>query len=108
MVDIVSSFGILGIQSYQNIDLETDKMPDIEAFYGPISAPVDKFINIYEFMPIFPPLHTFRATLVKENKVRSRARDVKERIEQKNQVTASVFRILKRLKEISNRANYLY
>ncbi|KAL0263978.1 UNVERIFIED_CONTAM: hypothetical protein PYX00_011243 [Menopon gallinae] len=108
MVDMVSSFGILEATSYEDVGFETDEAPEAETFYGPISAPVDKFINIYEFMPVFPPLHTFRATLVKENKVRSRARDVKERIEQKNQVAASVFRILKRLKEIPNRANYLY
>lgn len=108
MVDVLSSLGILEVQSYESINFETEKMPETEMFYGPISAPVDKFINIYEFMPVFPPLHTFRATLVKENKVRSRAKDVKERIEQKNQVAASVFRIFKRLDEIPNRANYLY
>lgn len=108
MVDVLSSLGILEIQSYESVDFETEKVLETEAFYGPISAPVDKFINIYEFMPVFPPLHTFRATLVKENKVRSRAKDVKERIEQKNQIAASVFRILKRLDEIPNRANYLY
>lgn len=108
MVDVLSILGILEVRSYECVDFETEKAPEIETFYGPISAPVDKFINIYEFMPVFPPLHTFRATLVKENKVRSRAKDVKERIEQKNQVAASVFRILKRLNEIPNRANYLY
>lgn len=107
VIDLVNKFGLFEVRSFEPVRVEEEMGIDEEAFYSTISAPVDKFINIYEFMPMFPPLHTFRTTLIKENRVRSRARDVKERIEQKNQVTMNLFKLLRRLKVIPRYANYL-
>lgn len=105
--DLIRIFGTLDVFSFGSVDLEVEKRIEEGIFYGPISAPVEKFINIYEFMPNFPPLHTFRRTLIKENRVRSRAKDVKERIEQRNQVATNLFRLLKRLGSIPQHADYL-
>lgn len=107
LLDLTTKLSFKEVKSFPYLEYE----PEIEVktlnYISPVSAPVEKFMHIYEFMPIFPPLHTFKETIIREKKVRSRARDVKDRIEQRNKVIESLFSLIRASKKKPKCVNYL-
>ncbi|KCZ79851.1 hypothetical protein H312_02764 [Anncaliia algerae PRA339] len=107
LIDFITKFELKDVKSYDLVNYEYPQEEKVADFVGPISTPVEKFMYIYEFMPPFPPLHTFKETIIKERKVRSRARDVKDKIEQRNRIIESLFTLSKLSKKKFKFANYL-
>lgn len=79
-----------------------------EEWISPVSTKVDKFIHIYEFMPTFPPIHTFRMTSLKEKTVSNQSSKVKNRLEQSLRTEGNLIKLIKSSGTVPNFINYLY
>lgn len=66
-----------------------------EEWESPISTRVEKFIHIYDFMPPFPPIHTFRMTPSKTTENISFSARVKNRLEQSLKSENNMIRLIK-------------
>ena len=107
LLDFLLYFGNKEIKNYESICFEDEKPVEKEEFVSKISGAVSKWLNVYEYLPNFPPLHTFKTTTVREKKQRSRAKDIKERIDQSNKIINNLFKLIKSTKKPPKHANYL-
>ncbi|RVD92357.1 abc-type multidrug transport atpase an [Tubulinosema ratisbonensis] len=107
LLDLINKIPLEEVFSFDYVDYPHETEEKKENYVSPISAQVEKFMYIYEFMPPFPSLHTFKETIIKEKRTRSRARDVKDRIEQRNKIIESLFVLAKASKK-KKFINYLY
>lgn len=83
------------------VDVETE-------WVSPLSTRVEKFIHIYEFMPSFPPIHTFRMTAVKNYNLKNQSSKVKSRLEQSLRSEGNMIKLIKSSGSIPNFINYIY
>lgn len=75
---------------------------------SPLSGKVEKFIHIYEFMPSFPPIHTFRLTPLKSSIFKNQSAKVKNRLEQSLRSEENMVKLIKSSGSMPNFINYLY
>jgi len=79
-----------------------------ESWVSPLSTRVEKFIHIYEFMPEFPPIHTFRMSLMKGSTVKNQSSKVKNRLEQSLRSEGNMVKLIKSSGSMPKFVNYLY
>ncbi|KAM0681312.1 hypothetical protein GINT2_000511 [Glugoides intestinalis] len=75
---------------------------------SPLSGKIEKFIHIYEFMPNFPPIHTFRLTPLKSSIFKNQSAKVKNRLEQSLRSEENMVKLIKSSGSMPNFINYLY
>lgn len=75
---------------------------------SPLSARVEKFIHIYDFMPNFPPIHTFRMTPMKSSIFKNQSSRVKSRLEQSLRSEGNMVKLIKSSGSMPKFINYLY
>ncbi|OAG31799.1 transcription initiation factor TFIID subunit 8 [Nematocida displodere] len=78
-----------------------------EEFRSEICTYVDYPTNYYEFLPRFPPAHTFKNTAIKRRVPDDRAQKARLRNEQTIEVVDNLFNVLKKTGKVLRRANYL-
>lgn len=75
---------------------------------SPLSTRVEKFIHIYDFMPEFPPIHTFRMTFIKSSAFKNQSSKVKNRLEQSLRSEGNMVKLIKSSGSMPRFINYLY
>lgn len=75
---------------------------------SPLSTKVEKFIHIYDFMPSFPPIHTFRMTFLKSSSAKNQSSKVKNRLEQSLRSEGNMIKLIKSNGSIPGFINYIY
>lgn len=80
----------------------------IPEFKSPLSTYLERYIHIYEFMPNFPPTHTFRNTFCKNKEKENIPEQVKKRLEQSLKTEKNLFKIIKASGKMPKFINYLY
>lgn len=107
MLDLINKYPLKEVTSFSYVEYPCETEEKTENYVSPISSQVEKSMYVYDFMPPFPSLHTFKETIIKDKRVRSRARDVKDRIEQRNRIIDSLFVLAKASKK-KKFINYFY
>lgn len=87
---------------------EEDVYEEPKEWTSPLSTRVEKFIHIYDFMPAFPPIHTFRLTLIKPLTTRNLSSKVKNRLEQSLKSEGNMIKLIKSSASLPEFINYLY
>jgi hypothetical protein len=77
-------------------------------FVSSLASNIEKYIHIYEFMPSFPPTHTFRQTIIKPNERDTRSFNIKHRLEQSLRAENNLLRLMKESGALPPFVNYLY
>ncbi|KAI5149311.1 hypothetical protein ENBRE01_0828 [Enteropsectra breve] len=85
-----------------------EEQEDTIEWNSPLSTKVEKFIHIYDFMPSFPPLHTFRNTVSKQAGAKKHSSQVKNRLEQSLKSEGSMIKLIKNTGSLPPYVNYLY
>lgn len=75
---------------------------------SPLSTRVEKLIHIYEFMPNFPPIHTFRVTQMKSSAFKNQSAKVKSRLEQSLRSEGNMVKLIKSSGSMPKFINYVY
>jgi len=92
----------------REINLEYELLePEVE-WSSPLSTHVEKFIHIYDFMPSFPPIHTFRMTALKSHSSKNQSSKVKNRLEQSLRSESNMIKLIKTNGSIPGFINYMY
>lgn len=92
----------------REINLEYELLePEVE-WSSPLSTHVEKFIHIYDFMPSFPPIHTFRMTALKSQSSKNQSSKVKNRLEQSLRSESNMIKLIKTNGSIPGFINYMY
>lgn len=81
--------------------------PEIE-WISPLATRVEKYIHIYDFMPNFPPIHTFRMTAVKPMNSKYQSTKVKNRLEQSLSSEGNMVKLIKSSGTMPKFINFLY
>lgn len=76
-------------EAIQNVDSEIKNESDFS-----IAQHINKYVHIYDHLPKFPPSHTFRRTIQKENLDFS-CNNLKKRIEQSFKAEKNLFKMVK-------------
>lgn len=74
------------------VNFEVEVYKPKEKFVNEIASKIDRYIHIYEFMPEFPPTHTFKRSYIrnaKKHEIR-----IKQRVEQNLLAERSVFQMV--------------
>lgn len=79
-----------------------------EEWTSPVSIRLEKFIHIYEFMPPFPPVHTFRHTHLKPAVSGGLSFRVKNRLEQSHITEDNMIKLIKSSGSLPKFINYIY
>ncbi|KAM0678112.1 hypothetical protein BDAP_001371 [Binucleata daphniae] len=103
--DRTCNVGYNELMSY--VEFEEEERQEIVNFENPIASNIDRFIHVYEFMPHFPPSHTFKRNYTKEIGKYRRPDGIKKKIEETVLVERSLIRIMKERRELKPYANYL-
>ncbi|OQS55032.1 hypothetical protein EHP00_945 [Ecytonucleospora hepatopenaei] len=74
---------------------EHEVFPEQNEWKSSISHKNEKFIHIYEFMPDFPPIHTYRNTMIKENNTHVEINNIKDRMKQSIRSEKNMFKLFK-------------
>ncbi|KAK6090827.1 hypothetical protein P3W45_000072 [Vairimorpha bombi] len=77
-------------------------------FKSPLSTYLERYIHIYEFMPPFPPTHTFRQTYLKNKEKEDKSQLVKTRLEQSLRSEKNLLKLIKGSGSLPSFINYLY
>lgn len=77
-------------------------------FKSPLSTYLERYIHIYEFMPAFPPTHTFRQTYLKNKEKEDKSQLVKTRLEQSLRSERNLLKLIKGSGSLPSFINYLY
>lgn len=93
--------------SFDTKKFENQEEQEFVNFVNPIASNIDRFIHVYEFMPHFPPSHTFKRNYTKEIAKHRRPDGIKKKIEETVLVERSLIRIMKENKELKCFANFL-
>ncbi|KAM0688670.1 hypothetical protein COBT_000071 [Conglomerata obtusa] len=99
----------------QNAIQKNDLLPHFQneiaevtvSFENLIANSIDRFIHVYEFMPQFPPTHTFKRNYSKEVGKHRRPDGIKKRIEESVMVERSLIRMIMERGEMPKYVNYL-
>lgn len=92
----------------ETIPVEYEELSDEERWISKLSVRVDKFSHIYEFMPEFPPIHTFRQTPLPTNSEKTESLNVKNRMDQSLKSEENMFKLFKSSGSFPPIINYLY
>lgn len=76
-----------------------------EKFVNEIASKIDRYIHIYEFMPEFPPTHTFKRSYAKNAKKHDIK--IKQRVEQNLLAERTVFKMVFVEKKMPRHVNYM-
>lgn len=79
-----------------------------QEWVSPISTKVEKFIHIYDFMPSFPPMHTFRQTSPKASETAGLSSRVKHRLEQSLVTESNMIKLIKLGGSLPKFVNYIH
>lgn len=90
-----------------NYIINTNRMLSGHAFENSIVSKIDRYIHIYEFMPSFPPTHTFKKTFPKETIKHETPEKIKMRLDQVARAEKNLIRILKVSKGLGRRVNFM-
>ncbi|KAI5170686.1 transcription initiation factor TFIID subunit 8 [Nematocida sp. LUAm3] len=93
--------------SQGSISVEIEEEKKEEDTPSEISMQIDHPPNCYDFLPKYPPAHTFKNTPIKRRISDDRAQKARLRNEQTIKVVDSLFEIYKRKKRSFSHANYL-
>lgn len=96
------------VYSRPTVKYEIEKESKILQFKSFISTSAEKFLHIYDFMPDFPPVHTFKKSFLKENRSEDKSEKVKQRIEQSLKTESSLLKIIASSKGLPKRINFLF
>lgn len=91
----------------ERIQLETEEYVPFKEYVGKVCAYADYPQNYYEFLPRFPPAHTFKSTAIRRKVLDDKANKARVRNEQKMKIVDSLFGIVKRRNLKLCCANYL-
>lgn len=47
-----------------------------------LGTTIDRYVHVYDFMPKFPPAHTFRKSFAKESEEEEKSKNIKRRLEE--------------------------
>lgn len=73
-----------------------------------IGVRVEKFVHIYDFMPVFPPAHTFKKSFPKESgDEEERGRNIKRRLEESLVGENNLVRMMDACNEIPDYVNFM-
>lgn len=75
---------------------------------SPITTKVEKYIHIYDFMPNFPPIHTFRMTSIRPANNKHQSTKVKNRLEQSLSSEGNMVKLIKSSGTMPKFINFLY
>jgi Bromodomain associated/Transcription factor TFIID complex subunit 8 C-term len=91
------------------IRTETERavLPFKEMLPSEIALPAEMPPNYYNFLPPFPPAHTFKTTQIKKRILDDKAKKSRIRHEQATLVTESLFKMLESSGMRPKKANYL-
>lgn len=81
--------------------------PEVE-WISPLATRVEKYIHIYDFMPNFPPTHTFRMTPIKQLNNKFQSTKVKNRLEQSLSSEGNMVKLIKSSGTMPKFINFLY
>lgn len=95
------------LKSSQRIQLEEEIVAPPEEYTSEICTYVEPAPSYYDFLPKFPPAHTFKNTPIKRRVSDDRAQKARLRNEQTIKVVDSLFGIAKKAKKNLGYANYL-
>ncbi|KAI4291708.1 hypothetical protein PAPHI01_0982 [Pancytospora philotis] len=87
---------------------EGEQHEDQAEWVSPLSTRVEKFIHIYDFMPSFPPIHTFRLTAAKVPASKNHSSRVKNRLEQSLKSESNMMKLIKSSGSLPSYINFLY
>lgn len=103
--DVRNMFSVIPIEEteypYEFIEKDVD-------WVSPISTKFEKFIHIYDFMPDFPPIHTFRQTILKTQISKNQSSKVKNRLEQSLRTEDNMIKLIKSSGSIPKFINFMY
>jgi hypothetical protein len=92
-------------------ELVTYEEPQVEIkpeFISPLANTVERYIHIYDFMPTFPPTHTFKQTYLKLDTKENKSFSVKNRLEQSLRSEGNLLKLMKSSESLPPFINYLY
>jgi len=107
----------VSLLNFKNLKIENNIKPvlypsvqknNIEEFKSPLSTYLERYIHIYDFMPSFPPTHTFRQTYIKNKEKEDRSQKVKTRLEQSLRAEKNLLRLIKGSGSLPSFVNYLH
>lgn len=81
--------------------------PELE-WTSPITTKVEKYIHIYDYMPSFPPIHTFRMTAMRQSNSKHQSTKVKNRLEQSLSSEGNMVKLIKSSGTMPKFINFLY
>ena len=99
--DVVNVLGIDDKLKYEQIILKDN-------WISPLGIKSDRFIHIYDFMPEFPAIHTFRNTTLVESKEGLESINVKSRIDQSVKSEKNMFKLFKTSESLPPFINCMY
>lgn len=76
-------------------------------FENSIVSKIDRYIHIYEFMPSFPPTHTFKKTFPKETIRNETPEKIKTRLEQVARAEKNLIKMLRVSKGLPKYVNFM-
>ncbi|KAM0674510.1 hypothetical protein GVAV_002125 [Gurleya vavrai] len=95
------------LNNFESFEFIESEFIQEKMFNNPIASNIDRFIHVYEFMPQFPPTHTFKRNYVKEVERHRKPDGIKKRIEETVLVERSLIKMLKERGEMPKYVNYL-
>lgn len=100
---------VLRIHPYMQLNLDTEQnmIQDCAAFENSIVSKIDRYIHIYEFMPSFPPTHTFKKTFPKETKSNETPEKIKIKLEQVGRAEKNLIRMMRMSNKLPKRVNFM-
>lgn len=99
---------IFNLLNYEPETFEEENPKEDKEWISPISTKVEKAIHIYDFMPNFPSIHTFRNTSVKQQNSKNFSSKVKNRLEQSLRTENNMIKLIKTSGKIPNFVNFIY
>lgn len=102
---IENMFNVIPITDF---DFPIELLPEENKWISPISTKFEKFIHIYDFMPDFPPIHTFRQTFTKNQISKNQSSKVKNRLEQSLKTEDNMIKLIKSSGSIPKFVNFMY
>lgn len=68
---------------------------------------MDKYVHVYDFLPPFPPAHTFKKSFAKESEKEEKSKNIKRRLEESLVAENNLVRMMDANKEIPSVVNFM-
>ncbi|KAI5181345.1 hypothetical protein NEOKW01_1539 [Nematocida sp. AWRm80] len=88
-------------------EIDQNNDMDLEQFVSEICMHAETPTNYYDFLPKFPPMHTYKSTQIKRCVSDDKAQKARMRNEQISKVVENLFYLSKRINRRPTYANYL-